>query len=50
MIDRVIMGLAEYYRYIAIDMYVVMPNHVHMIIEITSYVGNGLCPSTDSGW
>ena len=46
-IDQILRGLPEYYRDICIDYYVVMPNHVHAIIQITNPVGGDLCVVPD---
>jgi putative transposase len=50
MIDDSIIALSHHFRFITIDEYVVMPDHIHIII-IINYVGADLCvgPLTNNG-
>ncbi len=36
-VDRRIKTIRRYYEYISIDNYVIMPNHIHMIVTIHNY-------------
>lgn len=42
--QKVLIKLPNHYNNIIIDEYVIMPNHVHIIIEINDNVGTGLKP------
>ncbi|MFH0771728.1 MAG: hypothetical protein V1933_03825 [Candidatus Omnitrophota bacterium] len=44
MVSRTVETLPKYYPDITIDNYIVMPNHIHMIIQITDTVGDDLSP------
>ena len=39
MTETVMNEMAQYYPGTIVDEFIVMPNHVHIIIEITEYVG-----------
>ncbi|MFH0771488.1 MAG: hypothetical protein V1933_02590 [Candidatus Omnitrophota bacterium] len=44
MVSQTVETLPKYYPDITIDNYIIMPNHIHMIIQITNTVGDDLSP------
>ena len=49
MVEQILKTLPEYYPNITIDNYVVMPNHVHIIIQITNNENGYLNGQTQVG-
>jgi REP element-mobilizing transposase RayT len=40
-VDETIKDISKYYPYVAVDKYVIMPNHIHMILIVNDYDCDG---------
>ncbi len=43
--EKIIIQLNEFYNYISVDKYVIMPNHIHLLLSVTDSNGTSRTPS-----